>query len=192
MNYLLSITNLQLSTFRKNWGWFFVWGLILVVLGLCAIGAATATTLISVVFLGFLLLAGGIVIIINSFAFWWGQWGDFFLHLVMGLLYTIFGIMLINHPVVGSISITWLLGILYSLLGIFRIGYAITTSGAKFGWTLFNGIIALLLGILILANWPASSLYIIGLFVGIDLLFCGWAFIMASLSARSLGAAERR
>lgn len=186
MNSQLGVSPFQLANFSKNWAWFFIWGIVLVLLGVLAISATTWTTLFSVVFLGFVLLGSGIVILINSFTFWWGKWGGFFLHLIMGFLYAAVGILLIKSPILASVSLTWFLGIFYTVLGVFRIGYSLSVHGPQWGWNFFNGIITLILGILIMASWPASSLYIIGLFVGIDLLFCGWAYIMAALSARTL------
>jgi uncharacterized membrane protein HdeD (DUF308 family) len=53
------------------------------------------------------------------------------------------------------------------------------------GWRLASSIITLLLGVLILLEWPASGLFIIGLFIGIDLIFTGWVYIVSALSARS-------
>jgi len=176
----------DVATLRKHSTFYLIWGIVLLILGIIAISAATVTTLISVIFLGFLLFICGVVIIIDSFTSWWHRWNGFWLHLIMGILYLILGVMLIKSPLLGSISITFLLGIFYIIIGAFRIFYSSSMRALRWGWVLFNGIITLLLGILILMSWPGSSLFIIGLFVGIDLLFAGWAYIMAALGARSL------
>lgn len=184
MNNSSQIKERYLSTISKHWGWFLLWGILLVILGITAIGATTTATLISVVFLGTLILMSGIVIILDAFTFWWGKWGGFFLDLIIGILYFAVGISLIQSPLLGSISITLFLGIFYLTLGIFRTVYSLSTTIPNKGWNLFNALMSLLLGVLILANWPASSLFVIGFFVGIDLLFSGWSYIMMSLSAR--------
>lgn len=181
----LRMSNLDATSISKNWGWFLVWGIALVVLGMFAISAAAMTTLLSVIFIGFLLLISGAFIIIDTFTFWRGKGSGFFLHLMMGLLYLAAGVILIGNPVQGSVSLTLLLGVLYTCLGIFRIFYGINYRMLRWGWSLVSGIVTLLLGILILASWPDSSLFIIGLFVGIDLLFCGWAYIMVAFMARN-------
>lgn len=168
------------------WGWFLAWGIILVILGFAAISAATLTTLISVIFLGFIITIGGVVILVDTFAFWWRRWKGFFLHLLLGLLYLFVGIMLINNPVVATAVLTLTLGILYIFAGIFRITEALTVRFYRWGLTFFSGLVSLLLGILIVSSWPSSSLFIIGLFVGIDLLIAGWVYIMASLTAKKL------
>jgi uncharacterized membrane protein HdeD (DUF308 family) len=92
----------------------------------------------------------------------------------------------VTTPLVTSVSLTLLLGIFYTIVGISRIAFSSSVRLPQWKWGFSNGLISLLLGILILANWPDSSLYIIGLFVGVDLLFCGLAYVMVALTARSL------
>jgi uncharacterized membrane protein HdeD (DUF308 family) len=176
----------HLPAFGKNWGRFLLWGIVLVILGVVAICASTIATLISVVALGFLIFFAGAVILIDTLTFWWGKWGGFFLHLLAAILYLIVGAILIMNPIEGSISLTLLLGAFYVVIGLYRIFYSTTAQLPRWGWSLFNGIISLLLGILILASWPSSALFIIGLFVGIDLVFAGWTYIMAALAARTI------
>lgn len=175
-----------MGDFGKNWGFFLAWGVALVILGLLAISFAAFTTLISVIFIGFLLLFSGVLVIIDSFQFWRGRGASFFLQLLMGILYVAVGLMFIFRPQLGSLSLTLFLGILFVILGVFRIFYSLSFGLPRSGWILFSGIITLILGILILAEWPVSGLFIIGLFVGIDLLFLGINYIMAALIARKL------
>jgi uncharacterized membrane protein HdeD (DUF308 family) len=163
------------------------WGIVLILLGAIAISAAMLTTFISVVFLGILLMIGGFVVIVDAFTVWRRHHRKgFFLHLIMGLLYFIVGLMVIKNPVTASVSITLLLGIFYIVLGIFRIISSLSLRMPRWGWGAFSGAVSLLLGILIMASWPVSSLYIIGLFVGIDLLLCGWVYLTGALAARAL------
>lgn len=178
------LSNQDMSLFGRHWGWFFLWGVLLAALGIFAIGASVLTTIITVIILGCLLLISGVIVILDAFSFWRGKGGSFFLHFLMGILYLIAGGILIKNPLEGSLSLTLLLGMFYLILGAFRISYHMTMQMVSWGWGLFNGVITLLIGLLILANWPASSLFIIGLFVGIDLFFCGLAYIMAALGAR--------
>lgn len=172
------------SAFHQNWQWFLLWGILFIVLGVIAISATFLTTIITVVFLGALIFVAGIVNLIDTFSYWRGKWGGFVLHLVMSILYLLVGIMLVTNPVAASISLTLLLGLLYLILGIFRLIYSLSLRIPRWGWGVASGIITILLGLLILASWPASSLFIIGLFVGIDLLFWGWAYVMAALSTQ--------
>lgn len=169
---------------RSYWGWFFAWGVLLFLLGIIAISAATFTTLISVILIGFFISMSGAIILVDTFTFWWRRWPGFFLHLVMSLLYLYVGLMLINNPIVGSATLTLLLGIFYILIGIARITYSLSIRVIRWQWGFLNGFISLLLGLLIVTNLPSASLLIIGLFVGIDLLFCGIAYMMLAIGAR--------
>jgi uncharacterized membrane protein HdeD (DUF308 family) len=180
------IRDLNETTFSRYWAAFFIWGLLLVILGIIAIYIAELTTLISVIFLGVVILVGGIVIIFDSFAFWWGTWSGFFLHLIMGILYLAVGASLIANPILAAVSLTLLLGIFYIVIGVFRVSYSLSLRVARWGWNFLSGFISILLGVLILAGWPALSLWLIGVFVGIDLVFGGLAYIMSGLYAHSL------
>lgn len=176
----------DLAVLCRNWAWFLTWGIGLFVLGLFAIYADTMTTMISVVLLGVLLSLAGVMLLVDAFTTWRQHKGSFLFKVIMGALYLIAGILLIENPILGSISITFLLGAFYVFVGIFRIMDAMSFRYIHWGWVMLNGFITLLLGLMILASWPASSLFILGLFVGIDLIFCGIAYIMAAMGARSL------
>lgn len=191
MSNLLNMNRDVIASFGKNWVYFLLWGLALIILGLCAIYFATATTLISVVIIGILFFIAGIVVIIDTFQFWWRKWSGFSWHLLMGLLYLIAGILLFSGPLLGAVSLTLFLGSFFLVIGIFRIIYSLSVRFPKWGWNLFSGIISVILGCLILAEWPESSLFIIGLFVGIDLLVIGWTYVMVALTAKSLSNAVK-
>jgi len=182
----MRFNDLHLPDFSRQWSLYLVWGILLTILGILAIGASVLTTLISIFILGLLLLIAGLVLLIDTFAFWWGKWNGFFLHFILSLLYLIVGIMIIKQPVFASISITLFLGIFYVIIGLYRIFMSSGIRSPRWGWALFNGIVSLILGIFILSSWPASGLFIIGIFIGVDLLFSGWTFIMASLAARAM------
>lgn len=175
-----------IKAYSKNWGWFFVWGLALFILGIVSLSATTLTTMLSVMLLGFLLLFGGIIMIIDTLTFWWHKWSGFFLHLLMGILYAAIGIMFIKNPEAASISITLFLGIFYLLIGIVRIIFSVSLKTPRWGWSFFNGLISLVLGGLILSSLPTSGLFIIGIFISIDLLFCGITYMTTALAAKSL------
>ncbi len=177
--------NPHLAAFSKNWAWFFLWGLVLVLLGMAAISAATLTTMLSVIFIGTLLIISGVVITLDCFSFWWGKWPGFFLHLLMGILYILAGAALINSPLLGSIPLTLFLGIFYVVVGVSRLLYSAFLQTPNWGWNFLSGVLALLLGVLIIKELPSSALFIIGLFVGIDLIFCGLTYMMVALAARS-------
>ncbi len=171
---------------NKPWGWVLTFGIILIILGLIAISVAAITTIISVILVGVLLLIAGVATIIDAFQTWHSRAGYLILHLVMGLLYIAAGIALLRDPLIGAVTMTLLLAIFYVILGIFRIITSLVFRvTAYWGWRLFSGIVTLLLGIFILSQWPAYSLFVIGLIVGIELLFNGFTYLLLAIGNRT-------
>lgn len=170
-------------TLKKNWGWILTLGILLVLLGTIGIAAAAYTTFITIFFLGGLMLAGGIVKLIYSF--WAKNWSGFFLSLLVGILYVVAGVLLLGKPVQSAAALTLLMGWLFVVSGVFKIIAPLARHFEQWGWVVFSGIISLILGILILAEWPAASLWVIGLFVGIDLIIYGWMSIFLSIAAKN-------
>ncbi len=183
---LFKVSDQHRAALGINWGWFFVWGLALIILGTVAITYANVTTVVSVFTLGIILAICGVIGILDAFQFWWRIWGSFFLHLLISILYLAAGIMLIKGPLAGSVSLTLLMAVLFTAVGIIRIIYSLIYKLPGRGWRFFNGLITLILGVMILKSWPISGLFIIGLFVGIDLIFAGWVYIMGAFAARSI------
>jgi uncharacterized membrane protein HdeD (DUF308 family) len=178
----------ELRTLRDYWPWFLAMGIAMVIFGTIAISwACLAKVTVAATWLfGFLLLGGGIAEIVNSF--WIGRWSGMLLHLLIGVLYTLVGFIIIDQPETAAVQLTLLIAIFLMVGGIFRIVFAVSERFTGWGWVLLNGGVTFLLGLLIYKQWPSSSLWVIGLFVGIDLIFNGWAWIMLSLSARRTSA----
>lgn len=174
----------DIDELRRNWGWLLVLGIAMIVLGVVALGAPFILTLVTTLFFGWLLLLGGVIQIIHGF--WARRWSGFFVHLVTGILATVVGLLIISNPAAGAISITLLLAAFFVAAGVARIAAALMYRFSNWGWLLFVGLIDLLLGILIWAQWPVSGLWVIGLFVGIDLIFYGATWVMLALAARNL------
>lgn len=173
-----------LKEVKKHWGWFLGVGILLIILGTLAIGGATLVTLASMLFFGSVLLVGGVIQGVNAFK---TRKGDGFLvNILSSLLYIVVGIMLLMNPAVGAITLTLLLAAFYTVSGLFKIVAAISNRFAHWGWMLFSGIISLVLGLMIWAEWPISGLWVIGLFIGIDLIILGWIWVTLALAARSL------
>lgn len=161
------------STNSKSWGWLFVIGILLVILGIVCVAAPVVTTLFSMVAFGWLLIFSGILKIIYSFRFWKDEWSGFFVFLLAGLIYLVVGGLILYNPVTSAASLTLLLAVFFLVLGVFRIAGAIAFQLSNKAWVIVDGILAFILGVLILAHWPSSALWVIGLFIGIDLIFSG-------------------
>jgi uncharacterized membrane protein HdeD (DUF308 family) len=174
----------ELHELRRNWGWFLVLGIGLIIVGMLAIGAAFVATLATVLTFGILMLVGGGIEIVSAFLA--QRWSGFFLHLLAGVLYLVVGFFMIAHPVAAAAGLTLMLAALFLAGGLFRIILSLSHRFPGWGWTLLNGVITLLLGFLIWRGWPEAAFWVIGLFVGIELIFAGWSWVMLALAVRNV------
>lgn len=169
---------------QKNAPWFLTLGISLVLLGTLAIYFSAFTTLISIFYVGIMLIVLGIFETVKSV--YVGNWSRFFLHLFLSVLYIVGGGLIIAHPLVSEINITLLLAFFFIVGGLLKIIFALTHHIINKGWNILDGVITLLLGILILQQWPESGLWVIGMFVGINMLLTGWTWIMLSYGIKKI------
>jgi len=174
----------ELEAIRGNWGWLLGLGIVLIVVGTLAVAAPFVASVASAVAIGMLLLMGGIAQLVG--AFWTRDWSGFFLSLLMGILYVVLGVLFLRAPGQALLTLTLLLACVLMIGGLFRIIGSVMYRFPHWGWVLVGGIINLALGILIWQEWPASALWVIGLFVGIDLMFTGWTWVMLALAVKNL------
>jgi uncharacterized membrane protein HdeD (DUF308 family) len=166
------------------WGWFLALGILVAILGVAAIVRSVAATVASMLFFGWLLvLAAGIEI---AQAVLVGHWAGFFQHLLAAILFGIAGLLLVMRPMKSAEVLTLFMGLFFLVGGLFQIIASIAVALPGWGWQVGDGLITLVLGVLILAEWPASGLWVIGLFIGIDLIFYGGAWIALALGMRSM------
>jgi uncharacterized membrane protein HdeD (DUF308 family) len=168
---------------RRNWGWVLALGIFFVIGGLCAISAATFTTLFSVAFLGSLLFISGIAKIL--YTLWVRKWSGFFLSLLSGALYMLVGGAILLHPASAAIALTLLMAVMFIATGLIRLFSPLYVRFEGSYWMALSGLISIILGGMILAEWPASGLWILGLFLGIDMIFYGWTWVFVALAVRS-------
>ena len=167
-----------------NWGWFLAFGIVLMVLGIAAVVRSTTATIASMVFFGWLLVFSSVIQFVEVFMV--GRWEGFFLHLLIAILFGMIGLLMVVRPVISAEALTFLMSVFFLLGGLYQLVAAVWTHLPGWGWHALNGIIAAVMGVLILAQWPVSGLWVIGLFVGIDLIFYGWAWIALALDLRKM------
>lgn len=174
------------QSLQHSWVWFLVLGIAMVVMGLFAISwACLVTVTVAATWLfGFVILASGISIVVHSFST--GRWSGMLMHLLIGIMYIVAGFIIIEQPLEAAVNLTLVIAIILIVSGIFRMVFALVERFTGWPWVLLNGGITLMMGMLIYKQWPASGLWVIGLFIGIDLIFNGWAWIMLSFGIRSL------
>ena len=168
-------------------------GIALFVLGVVAMGASFTATLATVLMFGLLLLLGAAFQVVT--AFWARRWRGLFLHMIAGVLYLIVGVFRIQNPVEAALGLTILIAVCLLAGGIIRIVMSVFERFEGWGWVFLNGLISVLLGAAIWRQWPLSGFWVIGLFVGIEMLFSGFSWLMLGLAlgrpsaVRSSGAA---
>ena len=172
----------ELHPMVKEWGWFFALGFGLIILGCIAIGACQWVTEAAVVVLGILLLIGGIIRTVS--AFWSPRWSGIPLHLAIGILYLVVGGLIIDDPKLAAAGLTLLMAVFFIFTGILGIVWSLQARFYQWGWALLNGFVALILGIFVLKEWPYDSPVLIGLFIGVEMIFCGLMWVMLARSLR--------
>lgn len=164
------------------WGVPFVMGLLLTLLGVVALGAATVTGLASIVLYGLLLLASGVLEIVYAFRV--RREGNFLLYFLAGVLSVIVGGLFLAQPGVGLASVTLLLAGFFFANGFFRGLTSVLDRYSNWGWDLLYGVVSVALGVVIFAQWPISALWVVGTLVGVEIIVRGVSLIAASLAAR--------
>lgn len=187
----LNVAGLQLvglEHLKKRAGWFIALGVLLVLLGAVAVGSPFYMTVFSVIFIGWLLIFGGAMQTVHAFSC--KRWSGFFLDLLTGLLYLLVGFEMVANPAASAEALTLLIAGFLMFGGVFRIVASFSVRYQHWVWLFLYGLVDLVLGIMIWRQWPVSGLWVIGLFVGIDMIFNGWTLIMLGATARNLPAAE--
>ncbi len=174
----------EIADLNRKWGWYAALGGFLVILGWAAAGAAVATTLLSVTMLGWTLFAAGAALM--GLSLMSGKWNGFLLTLAAGALSTIAGIAAVSYPLAGAVAITLIVGAILVAAGIFRSVASVIMKFPNWGWSLVSGLTSLALGTVMLKNWQSTSLYLLGCYIGIDLIFHGLSWIMFSLRVHRL------
>jgi uncharacterized membrane protein HdeD (DUF308 family) len=181
----------EFQRLRSDWWWFLLYGVLLAICGTAAVifPALTAlTSFAAVVLLGIALIIAGIATIIASL--WAGKWSGMLLQLLVGTLYLAVGYMIMETPWLKSIeALTLFVATFFVVVGGFRILASLTVRFPYWGWSLLNGLITFLLGVIIYRlyhHFPASSVWILGLLIGIEMLCNGWTWIALALAIRNI------
>lgn len=167
-----------------NWGWFLAFGIILMLLGIAAVVRAVTATVASMVFFGWLLLFSGTIEFVHAFMV--GKWAGFFLHILVALLFGITGALMVFRPVISAEAVTFVMSVFFLVAGLYQLFASMWTHLPGWGWQAANGAVSAIMGVLLLMQWPASGLWVVGLFVGIDLIFYGWAWIALAIGLRKM------
>ena len=168
----------------QHWGWFLALGIALAILGMIAIIRSFAATVASMLFFGWLLIFGGVIELIDSFLV--GHWAGFFLHLLAAIFLILTGILFVTRPLLSAEVVTLVMSFFFLAVGMYQIVASLWFHVQGWGWQLFDGVLSVLMGGLLLSQWPLSGLWVIGLFVGIHLLVSGMGWVSLAFALRRI------
>jgi uncharacterized membrane protein HdeD (DUF308 family) len=166
----------ELHFICEAWVLLLILGIMLVVVGSLAIASAFIATLATVTLFGTFLVVGAAMQLVSAVTCRNGR--GFLVHLLAGILYAVVGLIMMNHPLQAAAGLTLMLAAAFMASGILRIVGAAVEHFHGWPWVMINGFITLFLGIYIWRHFPESAFWVIGLFVGIELIFTGLAWIM--------------
>ncbi len=182
-----AVTSGLLDGIKKNARLAVIMGIIMVICGFLAVGSPLAAGVYVTIFVGIMLVVGGIAQCILAFSA--GAFGKGLLIFIVGALTAVAGFYLFNQPLEGLVSITLFLAIYFVVTGIFELVSAFQIRPADgWGWMLVNAIVTLLLGIMIWRQFPLSGAWAVGILFGVKLILSGWSLIFIGRSVR--GAAK--
>jgi len=175
----------SIRSLSDRWGWIVALGAVFVVAGTAALIMVVPATIASVYWVGAMMLVAGVGEVIAAFQC--KTWSRFALWALLGALYVAAGLMTFANPLLAAASLTLLIGIALAAAGIIRLWLAWQIKDTDaWRWVAVSGVITLLLGVMILVRWPVSGLYVLGIFLAVDLLFAGWGWIATGFAIRRL------
>lgn len=178
-----------MKVLRAKWGWIVALGVVFLIAGFIALGSAVAATASAVMIVGIMMIMGGVAEIVAAFSV--KGWGKFIVWMLLGALYVGAGIIAIMNPFAAATILTLMLGAALVAGGVLRIflAFNMKSAGKPWGWVVVSGLVTLLLGAMIIAQWPASSFFVLGIFLGIDLIFIGSGWVTMGLALKNRPAA---
>jgi uncharacterized membrane protein HdeD (DUF308 family) len=173
---------------KRNAGWLVALGVLTILAGILSMGYPWASGLGVTVFVGIIMVIAGVARTVAAFHA--GSFGQGALAFLGGFLTFVGGAVLVARPNIGLASLTLLLGMYLLIDGIAGAVLAFHVKPVKgWGWMLFSAVMALLLGLLLLWEWPLSGVWAIGTLVGINLVFSGFSMVSVGSAARKAAGA---
>lgn len=181
---LMNSNSEAMETYKKNWCWYLLFGLVLMTLGVIGAIYSMAVTTIAMLWIGILILAAGILQFI--YACFAKYWQGMVTHFILSFIALAIGVFIIAYPLKASVFFTLVIGCFLVASGILRMAFSFKIRQVAIWWLiLLIGAISLILGILILSQWPVSGLWIIGFFISIEVFLTGWSMLIMSIAAKA-------
>ncbi|MFE5810531.1 HdeD family acid-resistance protein [Streptomyces sp. NPDC056491] len=159
-------------------------GVVLVLAGLVGLVYTGLATLTTMFLFGWLLLIGGVVGLLQAVQSRKSNY--FWLAVVVAAINLAAGFVILRRPEASAEALTMFAALLFLIGGLFRLVGALVVRGSHFGLAVVQGAFGILLGFLILSNWPGNSLYVIGTFFSLALLFDGLSLVAMGMGSRRI------
>lgn len=178
------LVNPVVGELKQNWGWILGLGVLFLILGCIGLGMVVGLTLVSMFFFGALLIISGLTHVVDVFKH--KEWKGIIGQALIAVLYIAGGCVVFYDPFLASTLITVLLAAVLIVIGVTRLIMAAALKDSKgWGWLVLAGLAAIILGVLIILQWPISGLWVIGMFIAIEMIVNGWTYIFIGLSLRN-------
>lgn len=172
----------EIEAVKKSSGWFMAFGSLMIILGIASISTSIFSTTFPILLFAILLIVMGITQLIQSTLV--RRWRGLLVSLLLGILYIVTGFMFVAKPAAATESITFWIAAFCFTAGAFRMLSSLLLQFDQWKWVFFNGLVTFILGIIIFTDWPVSGLWIIGIFIGIDMILSGWSWLILALFSR--------
>ena len=174
-----------LAAIKSKWKWVLLLGIVYTIAGFVALGSVVAATVASVYIVGAMMIVAGVFEIASAFQM--KTWGQSILWVLLGALYVVGGFVAFQNPELAASILTLILGWSLVFSGLLRVYLATKMKeGSPWVWVVISGIITVVLGGMIIAQWPASGAFVLGVFLGVDLVIAGFAWIQMALAIRKI------
>jgi uncharacterized membrane protein HdeD (DUF308 family) len=171
----------------RHSGWFIALGAAFIIGGALAILMPLVASLAVAFTLGWMFILIGVVELVQAWQI--RDWGGAIWQAIIGAIILIGGIATVTDPIAATVTLTLLVGIVLILKGASQIALGVTLRPHRgWGWVVAAGVLAALIGLMIISAWPISGAWVLGTFAGISLIFTGWSYIMMATTARQLTA----
>lgn len=168
---------------RHRWGWFVGLGALIAALGVIALVLVVSATLVSVFVIAlFMVVAGGAEIVMGFNA---RNWCRFVLWIFGGIAYIVVGAFALAQPLMAAAVFTLVLGAGMVAMGVIRIYVASHLGKGARVPSMLAGAVTLAVGGIILVGWPTNSLVVLGILLGLDLIFWGGSWIALGLRLKA-------
>jgi uncharacterized membrane protein HdeD (DUF308 family) len=173
-----------LTRMKKAWGWLVVIGIISLIGGFLCFANPFGATITADYLAAFFFIIVGIGQLIQAFSM--REWGGVIWSAILGVIAVLVGALMIKNPIEGAASLTLLVGVLLLIMGGAKIGYSLSMGSVpgRF-WIVISGIFSIVLAILIFADFPWAAVTVLGLFLGVELIFNGVSLLMLGFALRN-------